>query len=223
MLQFRMNIMPTEKSSDLERFRTPAAIYAESWRRCRAATDLSQLPESLHGIALRLVHSSGDARIVESLRASPTAVADLERAIQTPAAILVDAEMVAAGIIRRLLPPSKPVICTLSQVATAPESDTRSAAAVRLWRDWLSPDSIVVIGNAPTALARLLWLIDAGEAPRPALVIGFCVGFVAAAEVKEQLMARSDLAWLALSGQRGGSGLAAAAVNAAAAAVREMP
>ncbi|MCX8501055.1 MAG: precorrin-8X methylmutase [Alphaproteobacteria bacterium] len=218
-----MNIMPTEKSSDLEQFQTPAAIYGESWRRCRAATDLSGLPESLHPIALRLVHSCGDATIVESLRASPTAVAELARACQTPAAILVDAEMVAAGIIRRLLPLAKPVICTLSQIATAPASDTRSAAAVGLWRDWLNSDSIVVIGNAPTALARLLRLVDSEVLPRPAVVIGFCVGFVAAAEAKARLMARTDVPWLALAGRRGGSGLAAAAVNAGAAAVREMP
>ncbi|MDI9408971.1 MAG: precorrin-8X methylmutase [Candidatus Pacebacteria bacterium] len=208
--------------SDLEQFKTAAEIYAESWRRCRAATDLSHLPTELHGLALRLVHCCGEPTIVESLAASPTAVPSLTRAIQTPAAILVDAEMVAAGIIRRFLPANKPIICTLDQVPVTPATETRSAAAVRFWQPHLSRDSIVVIGNAPTALARLLQLIDQGELSRPAVVVGFCVGFVAAQEAKAQLMARDDIPWLALSGRRGGSALAAAAINAAGAAASQI-
>lgn len=211
--------MRDKMSSDLEDFPTAAAIYAESWRRCRAATDLSRLPPQLHGLALRLVHCCGEPTIVEHLSASPTAIESLHRAIPTPAAILVDAEMVAAGIIRRFLPVDKPIICRLNRVSEPPDTETRSAAAVKFWRPDVNGDAIVVIGNAPTALARLLQLIDQGELTRPAVVIGFCVGFVAAAEAKEQLMARDDIPWLALTGRRGGSALAAAAINAVAAQI----
>ncbi len=139
------------------------------------------------------------------------------------ASILVDTEMVAAGIIRRLLPAANPVRCTLKKSGVAKRAErygtTRSAAAVDAWAPWLA-GAVVAIGNAPTALFRLLELLDGG-APRPAVILGFPVGFVGAAESKDALIAHAaGIPYITLRGRRGGSAFAAAAVNALAGAER---
>ena len=144
-------------------------------------------------------------------------VAAGRRALASGAPILVDTEMVAAGIIRARLPAGNAVLCTLGEPGVAEAAramgTTRSAAAVDLWRDKLE-GAVVAIGNAPTALFRLLELLDAG-APRPAVILGFPVGFVGAAEAKEALIAHpAGVPFVTLRGRRGGSAFAAAAVNA---------
>jgi len=192
----------------------PQAIYARSWQMVREAIDLAAIDPQLREIAIRLVHTAGDPTVIDGLAASPDAVARARRALAAGAPILVDAEMVAAGITG-----DSPggVICTLNH-DSVPElaerrGTTRSAAAVDFWQPHLE-GAVVAIGNAPTALYRLLELIAAGV-PKPAAIIGFPVGFVGAAESKAALAAnRLDIAYVALAGRRGGSALAAAAVNA---------
>jgi precorrin-8X/cobalt-precorrin-8 methylmutase len=191
----------------------PQAIYARSWQMVRDAIDLAAIDAQLHEIAIRLVHTAGDPTVIDGLAASPGAVARARSALARGAPILVDAEMVAAGITGS---PPGGVICTLNH-ESVPElaerrGSTRSAAAVDFWQPHLE-GAVVAIGNAPTALYRLLELIAAGV-PKPAAIIGFPVGFVGAAESKEALMAQAGVPWIALSGRRGGSALAAAAVNA---------
>jgi precorrin-8X/cobalt-precorrin-8 methylmutase len=195
----------------------PAAIYAKSFAIARAETDLSALPLALHSLALRVVHAAADPALIDALLWSPGAAEAGRRALAEGAPILVDVEMVAHGITRARLPAANRVLCVLRDPSVpdlaARLGTTRSAAAVELWRDLL-PGAVVAIGNAPTALFHLLEMIEAG-APRPALVLGFPVGFVGAAESKAAL-ADNDLGlpFIALSGRRGGSALAAAAVNA---------
>jgi precorrin-8X/cobalt-precorrin-8 methylmutase len=200
-----------------EYLRDPAAIYRRSFELIREEVDLSRLPSELHPIALRLVHAVADPTIVPDLTWSDGAASAGERALRRGAAVLVDAQMVAHGIIRARLPASNTVTCMLDDPAVLALSrqgkTTRSAAALELWGALLD-GAVVAIGNAPTALFRLLELIEAG-APRPALVLGFPVGFVGAAESKAALAAnRLGIPYIALSGRRGGSALAAAAVNA---------
>ncbi|MBI3514332.1 MAG: precorrin-8X methylmutase [Proteobacteria bacterium] len=199
--------------------RDPAEIYRASWRAVAAATDLAAVPAELHDVALRLVHAAADPSLAGLLRASPGAVAAGRAALAAGAPILVDAEMVASGITQRLLKADNPVRCLLNDPAVPDLArrlmTTRAAAAVELWRPWLA-GAVVAIGNAPTALFRLLELLDDG-APRPALVVGCAVGFIGAAEAKAALMAQDAVPWIALEGRRGGSALAAAAVNALAA------
>jgi precorrin-8X/cobalt-precorrin-8 methylmutase len=195
----------------------PAAIYARSFALIRAETDLSRLPPPLHGLALRLVHAVGDPSIVGDLVWSADAVPSGRAALAAGAPIMVDAEMVAHGITRDRLPAGNTVICTLGDpgvpALAAQLHTTRSAAAAELWRPHLA-GAVVAIGNAPTALFHLLEMLEAG-APAPALVLGFPVGFVGAAEAKAALAANAlGIAFVALTGRRGGSALAAAAVNA---------
>lgn len=201
--------------------RDPDGIYAESWRQVRAATDLSGLEPSLGDIAIRLVHTAADPSLAEELRGSSGAVIGAIASLRAGRPILVDAAMVAAGVTRRLLPKENSVICTLDQIAQAPDGTTRSAAAVDLWRDADLDGAVVAIGNAPTALERLLDRLERKNAPRPAAILGFCVGFVGAAEAKARLMAQRRHPWIALEGRRGGSALAAAAVNALAISASE--
>jgi len=201
----------------------PEAIYRASFAAIRAEADLARFPATLRSLALRLAHAAGDVAILDDLAWSRGAVQAGMRALVSGAPILVDTEMVAAGIMRDRLPAQNRVICMLrnpkvADIAAARRT-TRSAAAVELWRPNLK-DALIAIGNAPTALFRLLELLSEG-ADRPALVLGFPVGFVGAAEAKEALIGfGSDLAYIALKGRRGGSALAAAAVNALAASVR---
>jgi precorrin-8X/cobalt-precorrin-8 methylmutase len=197
--------------------RDPQAIYRESEKRIAENLDLSRFPATLRPMVRRLVHAAAEPAIADDLVWSEGAIAAGHAALQAGAPVLVDAEMVAAGIIARHLPAKNGVRCFLNDRRVPGIvrrlRTTRSAAAVELWRPMLA-GSVVAIGNAPTALFHLLEMI-AADAPRPALVLGFPVGFVGAAEVKAALAAnRLGLAFVALSGRRGGSALAAAAVNA---------
>ena len=192
-------------------------IYRQSFAIIRAEARLDLLPATLAHVAVRLIHACGMTDIVQDLAASPDAVHAGRTALRTGAPILCDARMVAEGITRSRLPADNAVLCTLQHpdvpALAARLGQTRSAAALDLWRPQLA-GAVVAIGNAPTALFRLLELLDAG-APKPALIIGVPVGFVGAAESKAALAANSRGApFLTLHGRRGGSAIAAAAVNA---------
>lgn len=195
----------------------PAAITAQSFATVRAEARLDRFPPDLQPLVTRLVHACGMVDVADRLAFSPDAAAAGLAALRAGAAVFCDCEMVAAGITRRFLPVGNRVIVTLNHpevpaLATR-IGNTRSAAAVHLWQDRLA-GSIVAIGNAPTALFHLLELIDAGG-PRPALILGFPVGFVGAAESKAELAAHPrGIAFVTLRGRRGGSAMAAAAVNA---------
>jgi precorrin-8X/cobalt-precorrin-8 methylmutase len=197
--------------------RDPAAIYARSFALIEAEADLGRFPEELRPLALRIAHAAGDVSMLGDLVWSKSAAALGKQALASGAAILVDSRMVAAGIIGAGLPEKSDIICTLGdpetqQLARRLET-TRSAAAVELWRPHLA-SAVVAIGNAPTALFHLLEMIAEG-APKPALVLGFPVGFVGAAEAKAALTEfGAGLDFIALRGRRGGSALAAAAINA---------
>ena len=203
-----------------EYLRDPAAIYRRSFALIEAEADLSRFPTEMRPVALRLAHATGDAAILDNLAWSDGAATAGQRALAAGASILVDSNMVASGIIAARLPAANPVICMLGEPAVPNLArrleTTRSAAAVELWRPHLA-GAVVAIGNAPTALFHLLEMLDGG-APRPALVLGFPVGFIGAAEAKAALAEFGDsLAFITLHGRRGGSALAAGAVNALAA------
>ena len=175
------------------------------------------MPPDLEKVAVRLIHTSGMTDIVCDLAASPQAAAIGRSALAAGAPILCDARMVAEGITRSRLPVENAIVCTLQnpEVPALAQrlGNTRSAAALELWRSQLG-GAVVAIGNAPTALFRLLELLDEG-APKPALILGFPVGFVGAAESKAALAADSrGVPFITLHGRRGGSAMAAAAVNA---------
>lgn len=192
-------------------------IYRKSFAIIRAEANLEKLPADLAHVAVRLIHSCGMIDIVEDLVASPDAVQAGRKALEQGAAILCDSQMVANGITKARLPKNNPIICTLNHPevpALARQiNNTRSAAALEFWQPYLA-GSVVAIGNAPTALFRLLELLDAGG-EKPALILGFPVGFVGAAESKVELAANSrGVPFITLHGRRGGSAIAAAAVNA---------
>jgi precorrin-8X/cobalt-precorrin-8 methylmutase len=201
----------------LDYIRDGEAIYRQSFATIRAEADLSRIPADLEKLAVRVIHACGMVDIVNDLRFSAGAGQAGRAALAAGAPILCDARMVAEGITRARLPADNRVVCTLGEAAV-PElarklGNTRSAVALELWRDRLA-GSVVVIGNAPTALFYLLEMLDAG-APRPALILGFPVGFVGAAESKAMLAADSrGVPYVAVAGRRGGSAMAAAAVNA---------
>ncbi|HLI43990.1 MAG TPA: precorrin-8X methylmutase [Acidimicrobiales bacterium] len=205
-------------SRDYER--DGAEIYRRSFETIRAEADLGSIPGDLEKLAVRVVHSCGMVDVVRELRFSPGAGERGRDALAAGAPVLADSRMVAEGITRRRLPAANEVVCTLndSEVAAMAEAmgTTRAAAAVDLWLPRLG-GAVVAIGNAPTALWRLLELLDAG-APRPALILGFPVGFVGAAESKQALAEEAHgVPFVTLLGRRGGSAMAAAAVNALAA------
>jgi len=200
--------------------RDPAAIYAASFETVRKEARLARFPQTMQPLVIRLIHACGMVEIADRLAFSDGAAEAGMAALGRGAPILCDCEMVAAGVIRRSLPARNDVIVTLN----APEvsqlaqtiGNTRSAAAVELWRDHLD-GAVVAIGNAPTALFHLLELLDQGW-PRPAVILGFPVGFVGAAESKAELAANPRSCELVtLRGRRGGSAMASAAVNALAA------
>jgi precorrin-8X/cobalt-precorrin-8 methylmutase len=192
-------------------------IYRNSFAIIRSEAKLDVLPADVVKVAVRLIHACGMTDIVTDLGYSPTAAQSGRAALAAGAPILCDCRMVAEGITRRRLSANNQVICTLNY-PEVPElaqklGTTRSAAALELWRSHLH-GAVVAIGNAPTALFRLLEMLDAG-APKPALILGFPVGFVGAAESKAALAADSrDVPFMTLHGRRGGSAIAAAAVNA---------
>ena len=201
----------------LDYLRDSNEIYRQSFATIRAEADLSRIPADLEKLAVRVIHASGMVDVAGSLRFSNGAGRAGRDALQAGAPILCDARMVAEGVTRARLPAANDVICTLGDSAVpalAREfNNTRSAAALELWRPYLA-GSVVAIGNAPTALFYLLEMLDAG-APRPALILGFPVGFVGAAESKAALAADSrGVPYVVVDGRRGGSAMAAAAVNA---------
>ncbi|WP_226967383.1 precorrin-8X methylmutase [Streptomyces phaeolivaceus] len=193
------------------------AIYRQSFATIRAEADLAALPADVSQVAVRMIHACGMVDLVRDLVYTPDAVARARAALRAGAPIFTDVRMVASGVTRKRLPADNDVLCTLSDPAVpelaAKLGTTRSAAALELWRDRLE-GSVVAVGNAPTALFRLLEMIDEG-APRPAVVIGVPVGFVGAAESKDALAAHpSGLDHIVVRGRRGGSAIAAAALNA---------
>ncbi|MGW2150531.1 precorrin-8X methylmutase [Nonomuraea bangladeshensis] len=195
--------------------RDGAEIYRRSFATIRAETDLTGLPPEVAQVAVRMIHACGMTDLVNDLAWSPGAVVRAREALRGGAPVLCDAMMVASGVTRRRLPAGNEVLCTLGD-PRVPElaerlGTTRSAAALELWRDRLE-GAVVAIGNAPTALFRLLELVAEG-AGRPAAVLGIPVGFIGAAESK-QALAASDLEYLVVHGRRGGSAMTAAAVNA---------
>jgi precorrin-8X/cobalt-precorrin-8 methylmutase len=197
--------------------RDGAAIYQRSFAIIRAEADLSRFSAEEAEIVVRMIHACGVVEAAQHIVFGQNLVAAARRALAAGAPILCDAEMVARGITRTRLPASNEVICTLNdgRVAglAAELGTTRSAAALELWRDRLG-GAVVAIGNAPTALFRLLDLIALG-APKPAAILGVPVGFVGAAEAKEALAADPHgVPFLIVRGRMGGSAMTAAAVNA---------
>ncbi|GAA1133835.1 precorrin-8X methylmutase [Streptomyces javensis] len=197
-----------------------AAIYRASFATIRAEADLGGLPADISQVAVRMIHACGMVDLVKDLAYTPEVVSRARAALRSGAPVLCDARMVASGVTRKRLPADNEVICTLSDPAV-PElarrmGTTRSAAALELWRDRLE-GAVVAVGNAPTALFRLLEMVEEGGAgaPRPAAVIGVPVGFIGAAESKEALAGHpAALDHLVVHGRRGGSAIAAAAINA---------
>ena len=192
-------------------------IYRQSFSIIRAEADLRGIPAYLEKLAVRVAHASGMVDVIPDLRFSAGAGAAGRKALAAGAPILADCRMVADGVTRSRLPADNEVLCTLYDPrvpALANEmGNTRSAAALELWREKMG-GAVVAIGNAPTVLFRLLELLDEG-APKPALILGFPVGFVGAAESKDMLAADSrGVPFVIIRGRRGGSAMAAAAVNA---------
>jgi precorrin-8X/cobalt-precorrin-8 methylmutase len=197
--------------------RDGAAIYRESFAIIRSEADLSAVPADLEPAVVRMIHACGMTDLPADVAWSPGVGAAARSALARGAPVLCDSVMVAGGITRSRLRAGNPVVCTLRDDRVpdlaARLHTTRSAAAVDLWRDQLA-GSVVAIGNAPTALFRLLELLEAG-AQRPAAIIGIPVGFVGAAESKQALARRScGVPYLTVHGRRGGSAMAAACVNA---------
>jgi precorrin-8X/cobalt-precorrin-8 methylmutase len=210
--------MPPERwpVSDRSYIRDGAEIYRRSFGIIRAEADLARFTPAEERVAVRLIHASGMTEIARDIVMSSGFADNARWALVGGAPILCDSKMVANGITRARLPAGNEIVCTLDAPAVAELSqrlgNTRSAAAVDLWREKLA-GAVVAIGNAPTALFRLLELLDDG-APRPAAVIGLPVGFVGAAESKEALAADGRVPFLIVRGRKGGSAMAAAAVNA---------
>ncbi len=204
-------------SAALDYIRDPAKIYQQSFEMIRREADLSRFPNEMEAIAVRLIHACGMVDIVDDLVMSAGAVAAGRAAIAQSRAIICDVEMVRRGIIARLLPEDIKLLCNVAHKDTAALAKemgtTRSAAAFEALRSDV-PGSIVVVGNAPTALFHLLDMIDRGV-EKPALIIGIPVGFVGAVEAKDALIEDSrGVPFIAVRGRRGGSAMAAAAVNA---------
>jgi precorrin-8X/cobalt-precorrin-8 methylmutase len=195
--------------------RDGAEIYRRSFAIIRAEADLSGLPPDVARVAVRMIHACGMVDLVRDLAYSEKVVTAARSALLGGAPILCDAAMVAAGVTRSRLPAANDVVCTLGDPRVpglaAALGTTRSAAALELWRDRLD-GSVVAVGNAPTALFRLLELISEG-AGQPAAVLGIPVGFVGAVESK-QALASSTVEHLVVHGRRGGSAMAVAAINA---------
>jgi precorrin-8X/cobalt-precorrin-8 methylmutase len=197
--------------------RDGAAIYARSFAIIRAEADLSRFSADEAEIAVRMIHACGQVELAQHIVFGGDLVAAARGALAAGAPIFCDSEMVAHGITRARLPARNDVVCTLNDprapALAQQNGTTRSAAALDLWRDRL-PGSVVAIGNAPTALFRLLEMIDGG-APKPAAIVGIPVGFVGAAESKDMLIENPrGVPFVTVRGRIGGSAITAAAVNA---------
>jgi precorrin-8X/cobalt-precorrin-8 methylmutase len=190
-------------------------IYELSFATIRSEARLTRFTPTEARVAVRIIHACGMVDVADELLFSPDFAAAAAGALKHGKAILCDAKMVAEGVTRSRLPADNPVLCALGDPSVPSLAkalgNTRSAAALDLWRPHIE-GALVAIGNAPTALFRLLELLDEGW-PRPAAVIGLPVGFVGAAESKEALR-HANLPFLTLPGRKGGSAMAAAAINA---------
>ena len=201
----------------MDYLRDPSAIYARSFEMIRAEADFTRIPENARHIATRVIHACGMVEIVDDLIITEDFTPAAMTAMRMGAPIFVDAEMVRHGIISRQIITGNEIICTLNdprarEIGIA-KSITRSAAALELWLPKLA-GSIVVVGNAPTALFALLEMIDAG-APKPAAIVGFPVGFVGAAESKAELAVNSrGIPFATIKGRKGGSAMASSVINA---------
>ena len=197
--------------------RDPDEIYRQSFATIRGEAELSRFDAASAEIAIRMIHACGMVDLAADIVVSPDFVAAGRAALMAGAPVICDAEMVRHGVIRRLLAKENDVICLIGEpdVAARAKADatTRSAAQVDLWGDRID-GAVIAIGNAPTALFRLLERIDAGG-PRPAAIIGLPVGFVGAAESKAELAGNPrGLPFITVTGRRGGSAMASAVVNA---------
>lgn len=194
-----------------------AAIYAQSFATIRAEAELSRFSPEEEPVVVRMIHAAGLVGLEAHVRFSPGMATAARQALEAGAPILCDARMVSEGITRSRLPATNEVICTLHDLrvpALAAEmSNTRSAAALELWRPHLA-GAVVAIGNAPTALFHLLNMLEDPGCPRPAAIIGCPVGFVGAAESKAALIAAPPVPALIVEGRLGGSAITVAAVNA---------
>jgi precorrin-8X/cobalt-precorrin-8 methylmutase len=197
--------------------RDGAAIYQRSFAIIRAEADLSRFSAAEAEVAVRMIHACGQVEAAQHILFGSDVVASARQALIAGAPIFCDAEMVAHGITRARLPARNDVVCTLNDPRTPDLAEkrgtTRSAAALDLWLDRLA-GAVVAIGNAPTALFRLLEMLDEG-APKPAAILGIPVGFVGAAESKAALAADPrGVPFIVVRGRIGGSAMCAAAVNA---------
>jgi precorrin-8X/cobalt-precorrin-8 methylmutase len=206
----------SEAPSRFDYLRDGAEITRRSFATIRAEADLASFAGDEEHVAVRMIHACGMVEIAAGLVFSHGAVAVARAALRQGAPILCDSKMLARGIIAARLPRGNEVICTLDDAAVASLvqklGTTRSAAALEFWRDKLD-GAIAAIGNAPTALFHLLDMLD-GTPARPACIVGMPVGFVGAAESKEALIADARVPFITLKGRKGGSAMAAAALNA---------
>lgn len=197
--------------------REPSRIYELSFQTVRSEAQLEQFSPDIAELVVRLIHACGMTDITAEIACTPDCVSAGKAALAAGGNVLCDVEMVASGIIRRGLATTTNIITTINHADTSGIAqrigNTRSAAAVELWREHLA-GSVVAIGNAPTALFHLLDLLDEGW-PKPAVIMAFPVGFIGAAESKQELSANSrGVPFITLNGRRGGSAMASAAVNA---------
>ncbi|SBS70185.1 Precorrin-8X methylmutase [uncultured Mycobacterium sp.] len=201
----------------LDYIRDAAEIYRQSFATIRAEADLTPFPEDVARVVVRLIHTCGQVDVADHVAFTPGVVAATHAALLAGAPILCDSSMVAAGITAARLPGGNEVVSLVADPRAAElaqrRETTRSAAGVELWADRLA-GAVVAIGNAPTALFRLLELVDDGV-PGPVSVLGGPVGFVGSAQSKQELIDRPrGIEYLVVQGRRGGSAMAAAAVNA---------
>ena len=194
-----------------------AAIYLQSFAMIRAEAALSRFTPEEEVVAVRMIHAAGMVGLAPHIQFSPGMAIAARAALEAGAPILCDVRMVSEGITKKRLPADNPILCTLQDPAVpglaASMGNTRSAAAVELWRPHLH-GAVVAIGNAPTALFHLLNMLEDPACPRPAAIIGCPVGFVGAAESKDALMAAPPVPSLIVKGRLGGSAITVAAVNA---------
>lgn len=194
-----------------------AAIYLKSFAMIRAEADLARFTPEEEVVVVRMIHAAGMVGLESHVRFSPNMAIAARAALEAGAPILCDARMVSEGITRTRLPAKNEVICTLNDPRVpgmaAKMANTRSAAALELWRPYLA-GAVVAIGNAPTALFHLLNMLEDEACPRPAAIIGCPVGFVGAAESKAALIAAPPVPSLVVEGRLGGSAITVAAVNA---------
>ncbi|HZB56661.1 MAG TPA: precorrin-8X methylmutase [Reyranella sp.] len=202
--------------SDRAYVRDGAEIYRRSFAIIRAESDLARFNAAEEPVAVRIIHACGIPEVARDIVMSSSFAERARQALKDGAPIYCDSKMVANGVTRARLPAGNDVLCTLDDPSVPGIArrlgNTRSAAALELWRDRLA-GSVVAIGNAPTALFRLLEMLDEG-APSPAAVVGLPVGFVGAMESKEALAAHGRVPFLIVRGRKGGSAMAAAAINA---------